>query len=204
MHETSALRRAPNITPDLDYALTRTTDNAVMSVEELYVRHSKRVYALCMQMTGNPADAEDLTHEVFIQLLRKIGSFRGDSKFTTWLYRLTVNQVLMHFRRTMYRCENTQLEMSSAKSASTGGSLVLERIGLETALARLPSGCRSVLLAFDIFGYRHQEIAHMLGCSVGNSKSQLHKARKKLRRSLLGQTTKTANLTTTLPAADTS
>jgi RNA polymerase sigma-70 factor (ECF subfamily) len=139
-------------------------------------------------MTGDPTEAEDLTHEVFIQLLRKIGSFRGDSQFSTWLYRLTVNQVLMHFRRVKGRREEMEIEALLEKSSafrqtSTSASL-LDGIGLEAAMACLPSGCRSVFVMFDVEGYQHEEIAHRFGCSVGNSKSQLHKARKKLRQLL--------------------
>src|SRR5215204_5209493 len=100
MQQTTTLRRAPISARDLDHALARETANGVMtSFGVLYERHSKRAYALCLRMTGNPAEAEDLTHEVFLQVLRTIGAFRGDSQFTTWLYRRTVNQVLMHFRR---------------------------------------------------------------------------------------------------------
>jgi RNA polymerase sigma-70 factor (ECF subfamily) len=139
-------------------------------------------------MTGNATEAEELTQEVFIQLLRRIDSFRGDSQFTTWLYRVTVNQVLMHFRR--MRCQTEiygDVEMAIAKSKRGGqsvGTRVVDRLALKAALSDLPSGCRTVFLLFDVEGYRHEEIAKILGCSVGNSKSQLHKARKKLKRLL--------------------
>jgi RNA polymerase sigma-70 factor, ECF subfamily len=144
-------------------------------------------------MTRNQAEAEDLTQEVFVQLLRKIDTFRGESLFTTWLYRLTVNQVLMHIRHAKYRKElqpvegplDTSLSLTSKPSS---GSHVIERIALETALSQLPSGCKSVFLMYDIEGYKHHEIANAFGCSVGNSKSQLHKARKKLRQLLKANT----------------
>ena len=189
MQETSKLWRATNGARDLDHALAREAANGVMtSLGALYERHSKRVYALCLRMTGNPAEAEDLTHEVFLQVLRKIRSFRGDSKFTTWLYRLTVNQVLMHFRRGKCRKEvpqvRSEIELTFANVPTSAGAIMLERIWLNAAVASLPSGCRSVFLLFDVEGYKHEQIANMFGCSVGNSKSQLHKARKKLRRLL--------------------
>ena len=183
------LRTVTNRAQESDYVLAREAAHGAMtSIGDLYVRHSGRVYAQCLRMTGDPAEAEDLTHEVFIQLLRKIGSFRGDSQFSTWLYRLTVNQVLMHFRRVKGRREEMEIEALIEKSASfrqtSTAALMVERIGLDAAMARLPSGCRSVFVMFDIEGYQHEEIAHMFGCSVGNSKSQLHKARKKLRQLL--------------------
>jgi RNA polymerase sigma-70 factor, ECF subfamily len=190
MQQTSKLWRVTNSTEDLDFALAGEAANGVMtSLGALYERHSKRVYALCLRMTGNPAEAEDLTHEVFLQVLRKISSFRGDSQFTTWLYRLTVNQVLMHFRHAKRRKEATQveneMELTFANIPDSARTLILERIGLNAAVASLPAGCRSVFLLFDVEGYKHEQIANIFGCSVGNSKSQLHKARRKLRR-LLG------------------
>ena len=168
-------------------ALAKEAANGVMtSWGLLYERHNKRVYALCLRMTGNPAEAEDLTHEVFLQVWRTIGAFRGDSQFTTWLYRLTVNQVLMHFRRASTRrealrvdCENELVSNIAMFASST--TPIIDRIGLKSAVASLPAGCRSVFLLFDVEGYKHEQIADIFGCSVGNSKSQLHKARKKLR-----------------------
>jgi RNA polymerase sigma-70 factor (ECF subfamily) len=175
---------------DSDYALARAAANgAIAAVGDLYDRHSRRVYSLCFRMTRNAADAEDLTQEVFIQLLRNVSSFRGESQFTSWLYRLTVNQVLMYFRRVKARrekvAEDLEAEVSiSHQSKHSARSQVLDKIGLDAALQLLPPGCRSVLVLFDIEGYSHEEVASMLGCSVGNSKSQLHKARIKLRRLL--------------------
>ena len=135
-------------------------------------------------MTHNYAEAEDLTQEVFIQLLGKIGSFRGESQFTTWLHRFTVNHVLMHFRRVSRRKEQHPGEIEGRVSLSgkvSAGTEFGDRIALNVALAKLPSGCRAVFLLFDVEGYKHEEIANIFGCSVGNSKSQLHKARRKLR-----------------------
>jgi RNA polymerase sigma-70 factor, ECF subfamily len=141
-------------------------------------------------MTQNQSEAEDLAQEVFIQLFRKIGSFRGDSAFTTWLHRLTVNQVLMHFRKLKVRDEKITEDGEIPEPAVSGTEdparmPVLDQIALDKAIAQLPPGYRAVFLLHDVEGYEHGEIARMLGCSVGTSKSQLHKARMKLRRLLM-------------------
>ena len=172
-----------------DYALARAAaKGASAGFGDLYVRHNRRVYSLCLRMTGNVSEAEDLTQDVFVQLLKKIDSFRGDSQFTTWLYRVTVNQVLMHFRRMKFQTEidgDAELALARSKGGHSLTPPEVDRLTLNAALSNLPSGCRTVLLLFDIEGYKHEEIAKLLGCSVGNSKSQLHKARKKLRRILI-------------------
>lgn len=154
----------------------------------LYERHKSRVYAVCLRMTGNMSEAEDLTQEIFIQLLGKAGSFRGESQFSSWLYRLTTNYVLMHFRKLVRKKERfpyleDEYEATQGLKISIGTQL-LDRIALDAAVARLPSGCRSIFLKFEMEGYNHEEIATIFGCSVGNSKSQLHKARRKLRKLL--------------------
>jgi RNA polymerase sigma-70 factor (ECF subfamily) len=154
--------------------------------EELYGRHNRRVYSLCLRMTQNASEAEDLAQEVFIQLFRKIGSFRGESAFTTWLHRLTVNQVLMHFRKRSVKLEQTTEEgetpVQIVKGTENPNQMpVVDRIALDKAIEQLPPGYRTVFTLHDIEGHEHEEIARMLGCSVGTSKSQLHKARMKLR-----------------------
>jgi RNA polymerase sigma-70 factor (ECF subfamily) len=172
--------------PPSDYDLARAIGLGDPSgIDLLYVRHKTKVYSLCLRMTGNTTEAEDLTQEVFLQLLGKVGSFRGESQFTTWLHRFTINQVLMYFRRRNSRRDRfTKVLDESATTPlvkySLGGKLI-DRIALDAAVAKLPSGSRSVFLKFDVEGYSHDEIAGIFGCSVGNSKSQLHKARKKLR-----------------------
>ena len=160
-----------------------------MAFEELYNRHHRRVYSLCLRMLQNPVEAEDLTQEVFIQLYRKIGSFRGDSAFTTWLHRMTVNQVLMHFRKRSVKFEKTTEEGETpvqivAGTENPGHMRIVDKIALDSAIEQLPPGYRSVFVLHDIEGYEHEEISKLLGCSVGTSKSQLHKARLKLRRLL--------------------
>ena len=179
--------------PQSDYELAQAVSHgAVSSIADLYERHSRRVFTLCLRMTGDVSEAEDLTHDIFIQLIRKVGTFRGESQFRTWLYRLTINQVLMHFRRPIRRNETASMhediygELIPRRVVKhSWGSQAADRIDLDTALAKLPSGCRSVFLKFDVEGYNHEEIARFFGFSTGNSKSQLHKARRKLRK-LLG------------------
>ena len=171
-----------------DYALARAAaSGARAAIGELYERYRCRVYLLCLRMTRNTTEAEDLTQDVFIHLLRKIGSFRGESQFVTWLHRLTVNHVLMHFRRATVRREKIAEQdmeaenLRSPKSNHADSAQVVDRIALDAALAQLPAGCRMIFILFDVEGYNHEEIARMLGCSTGNSKSQLHKARMRLR-----------------------
>src|SRR5207253_10858309 len=129
------------------------------------------------RMTSSQAEARDLTQEVFIQLFRKIGSFRGDSAFSTWLHRLTVNQVLMHFRRRSVKNERTSddgemPEQTVRGSADPNKMQVVDRIALKKAIAELPHGYKSVFVLHDIEGFEHEEVASLMGISVGTSKSQ--------------------------------
>ncbi len=154
--------------------------------EVIYQRYHRRTYSLTMRMTNNASEAEDLTQEVFIQLFRKAGSFRGDSAFSTWLHRLTVNQVLMHFRRRSVKNEKVSdsgemPEQTVHGTANPNKMPVVDRIALKNAIAELPNGYRNVFVLHDVQGYEHEEVARMMGISVGTSKSQLHKARLKLR-----------------------
>lgn len=158
----------------------------------LFDLHKKRVYSLCLRMTGNTVEAEDLAQDAFIQVFRKLATFRGDATFSTWLYRVVVNTVLMKLRRRKLRevslDEPVQLE-SSTVSRDVGrddGELVgtVDRIALSRSIQELPKGCRTIFLLHEVEGYEHHEIARMLRCSVGNSKSQLHKARLKMREML--------------------
>jgi RNA polymerase sigma-70 factor (ECF subfamily) len=155
----------------------------------LFEAHKRRVYSLCLRMLGNPTDAEDLTQEAFLQLFRKIATFRGESAFSTWLHRLSVNVVLMHFRKkglnqiSLDETENSQGEPVKREYGDDDRRLVgsIDRIGLNRAIAELPPGYRTVFVLHDVEGYEHNEIAEIMNCSIGNSKSQLHKARLKLR-----------------------
>jgi RNA polymerase sigma-70 factor, ECF subfamily len=158
--------------------------------EEIYRAHIRRVYGLCFRMTRNPTLSEDLTQDVFIQVFRKIHTFRAESAFSTWLYRLAVNIVLM--RRRVKSLNETSLEKDGESEGETFPrreigrvdlrvSGVLDRLNLKRALRKLPPGYRQIFLLHDVMGYEHHEIAENLACSVGNSKSQLHKARMRLR-----------------------
>jgi RNA polymerase sigma-70 factor (ECF subfamily) len=167
------------------------SEGDLAAFEMLYERYSRRTYSLCLRMLGNQAEAEDLTQDVFVQLYKKIGSFRGDSAFSTWLHRLTVNQVLMHFRKRSVKSERTSEDgelpdQAVAGTANPNRMPVVDRIALKNAIAKLPSGYRSVFMLHDVEGYEHEEVARIMGISVGTSKSQLHKARLKLRALLLG------------------
>ncbi|MDQ1557582.1 MAG: polymerase sigma-70 factor, subfamily [Pyrinomonadaceae bacterium] len=182
---TTATEKVP--TPMTDHALAQLAAGGDLAAfEEIYGRHHRRVYSLCLRMTQNVAEAEDLAQEAFIQLFRKIGSFRGESAFTTWLHRLTVNQVLMHFRKKGVRLEQTTDDGETPVQVVTGTQNpnqmpVVDRIALDRAIGQLPPGYRTVFVLHDVEGHEHEEIARLLGCSVGTSKSQLHKARMKLR-----------------------
>src|SRR3979411_1786840 len=159
--------------------------------EFLYGLHSRRVYALCLRMVSNPSDAEDLMQEAFLQLFRKIGTFRSESAFSTWLHRMTVNVVLMRLRKKALPVSS--LEETTEPDEETGGprkdigapdlrlSGAVDRVNLERSVGKLPPGYRTVFVLHDVQGYEHNEIAAIMGCSVGNSKSQLHKARTRLR-----------------------
>jgi RNA polymerase sigma-70 factor (ECF subfamily) len=162
--------------------------------EHLYRLHSRRVYSLCLHMSKDPLEAEDFTQDAFLRAFRKIQSFRGDSLFSTWLHRLTVNIVLMGFRQRkrpkISLDEALELNEESRKPTvefsrpdlTLNG--VIDRINLVKAINQLPRGCKKMLLLHDIQGYKHDEISRMVGCSVETSKSQLHRARMRLRRLL--------------------
>ena len=170
-------------------AIERAKQGDGSAFEALYNLHKRRVYSLCLRMTANTAAAEDLTQEAFLQLFRKIGTFRGESAFSTWLHRMAVNVVLMQLRKkglnvvpledTMEGEEESPKKEPGADDVRLAGSV--DRLQLQHAIAELPPGYRMIFLLHDVQGYEHNEIADMVGCSIGNSKSQLHKARMKLR-----------------------
>ena len=167
-------------------------DGDLAAFEIIYQRYHRRTYALCLRMTNSQTEAEDLTQEVFIQLFRKVGSFRGDSAFSTWLHRLTVNQVLMYFRRRSVKNEKVSddgemPEQTVNGTANPNRMQVVDRIALKNAVALLPKGYKSVFMLHDVQGFEHEEVAKRLGISIGTSKSQLHKARLKLRTLLMKQ-----------------
>ncbi len=171
-------------------AIDRAKQGDAESFEMLYGLHKRRVYSLCLRMTGNTAEAEDLTQEAFLQLYRKISTFRGESAFSTWLHRLAVNVVLMHLRKkglpeiSLDEALEPQQEDGPKKDIGARDNVLagsIDRVNLERAIESLPPGYRIIFVLHDIEGYEHNEIAEMMGCSIGNSKSQLHKARMKLR-----------------------
>ncbi|MEJ7848172.1 MAG: RNA polymerase sigma factor [Pyrinomonadaceae bacterium] len=188
--ETVATARIENVSTAKDFDLTQAASKGDMvAFEEIYQRHHRRVYSICLRMLQNAFEAEDLTQDVFIQLYRKIGSFRGDSAFTTWLHRLTVNQVLMHFRKRTVKFEKTTEEGETPEQIvpGTGNPFkmqIVDKLSLENAIEQLPPGYKNVFVLHDVEGFEHEEVARILGCSVGTSKSQLHKARLKLRKLL--------------------
>jgi RNA polymerase sigma-70 factor (ECF subfamily) len=156
----------------------------------LFQQHKSRVYSVCLLMTKDVAEAEDLTQEAFLQVFRTVGSFRGEAAFSTWLYRVAVNTVLMKLRRRKSPPTVSMDEPVSAESPSLHRDFgkddldlagVVDRIALRRALQELPDGCRRIFALHEVEGYQHHEIAQLLDCSIGNSKSQLHKAKLKMR-----------------------
>ena len=167
----------------------RAQEGDASAFATLFHTHKSKVYSVCLRLTSNTAEAEDLTQDAFVQVFRKLSTFRGDSALSTWLYRIAVNTVLMRFRKKGLQ----QVSMDELSNQDTGfirreyGSRDLrltgsiDRIALTRAIGELPHGYRTVFLLHEVEGYEHQEIAQLLGCSVGNSKSQLHKAKLRIR-----------------------
>ena len=192
----SSRAAAPPVAPPADsdaQILARAQAGDHGAFAQLYSLHKRRVYSLCLRMLGNVAEAEDLTQESFLQLHRKIATFRGDSAFSTWLHRLTINVVLMHLRRKGLNLISLDEALDPAPDRGPARSFgapdlqlagSIDRMTLEKAIESLPAGYRLIFVLHDIEGYEHNEIATLLDCSIGNSKSQLHKARMKLREAL--------------------
>jgi RNA polymerase sigma-70 factor (ECF subfamily) len=171
--------------------VSRAQQGDAVAFERIYRMHSRKVYTLCLRMVGDKTDAEDLTQDVFLQLFRKIHTFRGESAFSTWLHRMSVNIVLMRFRkktladRSLEAITNPEEESDTPSMQFGGPDLRLQgavdRITLETAINELPPGYKAMFILHDVQGYNHDEIAEIFGCTAGNSKSQVHKARTRLR-----------------------
>ena len=154
--------------------------------EELYRTHSGRLFSLAVRMLGNPADAEDQLQEIFLSAHRKLDSFRGESALGTWLYRLAMNQILDHVRSRAARTGQVTDGLDDTSLLADTGShrladRAIERIDLERALAELPEGCRAAFVLHDVEGLEHKEVSEVLGIAEGTSKSQVHKARLRLR-----------------------
>lgn len=179
---------------NLDFDLVRRAQQGDSDAfASLFHAHKARIYSICLRMTNNTAEAEDLTQDAFMQVFRKLATFRGDSALSTWLYRIAVNTVLMHFRKKALRqvsldepynqdARQVRREYGSKDDRLSG---CVDRIALTRAIRELPDGYRTIFLLHEVEGYEHQEIAELLDCSVGNSKSQLHKAKLRIRE-LLG------------------
>lgn len=172
--------------------IQRAQNGDLEAFSSLYDATRRRVFSLCLRMVHNYETAEDLTQETFVLAFTRLKTFRGDSAFTTWLHRIAVNVILMFFRKNRSIPDLTSLETPADESGEEfvtrerGGQdgnlrTSLDRIALERAIGALPNGYRLMLILHDIEGYQHEEIALMLGCSMGNTKSQLHKARLKMR-----------------------
>jgi RNA polymerase sigma-70 factor (ECF subfamily) len=154
--------------------------------EELYRAHAGRLYNLVLRMTASATEAEDVLQEVFLHAHRKLGSFRGDSSLGTWLYRLTVNHCLDFLRGRQTRMTRVTESLDDERAAEPAAAApvvptAVNRIDLERAIGRLPEGCRAAFVLHDVQGFEHHEVARLLGVSEGTSKSQVHKARMKLR-----------------------
>jgi len=157
----------------------------------LFHAHKMRVYSLCLRMTNNTAEAEDLAQEAFLQVFRKLATFRAESAFSTWVYRIAVNTVLMHFRKKSpcrvsldeSYCDQGDSKPTRREYGTRDGRLEtsVTRVALTRAISELPQGYRVIFILHEVDGYQHSEIAELLGCSVGTSKSQLHKAKLRIR-----------------------
>ena len=181
-NDMAVARQAPSA--EAEWVAEARTGSAT-AFECLYRHHVGRVYALCLRMTGNTAMAEDLTQETFIRAWRGLGTFRGDSSFATWLHRLAVNQVLSDRRSAARRKVRNEEAHERHWARDTGaGNAGGTKLDLEQAIASLPEGARRVFVLHDMEGYRHDEVASVMGTAVGTSKAQLHRARKLLREAL--------------------
>lgn len=157
----------------------------------LYETHRRKVYSICLRITGEPSEAEDCAQEAFLQCFLQLSSFRGDAALSTWLHRLTVNVVLMRLRANRHRPMSVELGPTAEGGETSLLNLLpvedqqlagtIDRIAIGRALGKLPNGYRTVFLLHDVEGLAHSEIARNLGCTIGTSKSQLHQARLQLR-----------------------
>ena len=173
---------------EADLVLTAQQGNSE-AFEALFNAHKAKVYSICLRMTSNAAEAEDLTQDVFLHVFRKLSSFRRDSAFSTWLYRVTVNTVLMHFRKrkTVHVSLDEPINHAPGSPVREFGRQdpalagAVDRITVTRAMTSLPIGYRTVFMLHEVKGYEHRDIARLLRCSIGTSKSQLHKAKAKIR-----------------------
>jgi RNA polymerase sigma-70 factor, ECF subfamily len=181
------LRRPASNREDLEEAdlVQQVRSGERRAQEEIFRRYKDRIYSLCLRMTANRSTAEDLTQDAFLSLFQKIGTFRGESKFSSWFHRLASNLVIDFLRRQKRLVFPEQREGDEEgfleKLPRRAEGSPLDELELRRALDRLPEGYRVVFVLFEVEHYSHEEIAEMLGCSVNTSKTQLFKARKRLR-----------------------
>jgi RNA polymerase sigma-70 factor, ECF subfamily len=184
----------PSAKSNLNAVLVRAQAGDPDAFSQLYVLHNKRVLAICLRMVRDFSLAEDLTQETFLQLHRKLMSFRGESLFTTWLHRMTVNTVLMHLRKRVLSVVSLDQMMTDIPEEKVGRSLgtcdrtqtgVVDRVAIEWALDTLAPVYRKFFLLHHVHGLQHRQIASMEGCSLANSKSRVQMARRALRGAFL-------------------
>jgi RNA polymerase sigma-70 factor (ECF subfamily) len=185
-HPSAVRPAAPQARADEMALVERCRNGDLAAFEEVYRAHSGRLFSVACRMLGNPADAEDLLQEVFLSAHRKLDTFRGDSALGTWLYRLATNQCLDYLRsragRSNQLTDALEDEPGLADASSRGlAERAVTRMDLERALTKLPEGCRAAFVLHDIEGLEHREVAEVLGIAEGTSKSQVHKARLRLR-----------------------
>ena len=170
----------------------RLREGDTSAYEDLYRRHGARLYNLAYRMLGQAADAEDLLQETFLQVFRRIDTFKGESALGTWLYRLATNLCLDRLRSRAGKADRQTSSLEDIREWRLAGRGTIDggagRMDLERAIARLPDACRAAFLLHDVEGFEHQEVGKMLGVSDGTSKSQVHKARLRIRAFLLGGT----------------
>src|SRR5262245_55064264 len=209
MSTTPVVAKPPTPSFTAHEAIKRAQNGDAAAFEYLYRSHDRHVYSVCLGILKNPADAEDITQQVFLQLFRKIATFRGESGFSTWLHRITVNAVLMHLRRKkpiemlVQSLDEPNPEGDAPREVGPGDTSMLsavDRLNLKRAIRRLPSGYKRFFL-LHVIGFKHREIARLLKCTVGCSKSQVYKARKRLQRLLLGEQSHVQNDTASAGAA---
>ena len=178
----------PSKEPETTDLVRRCQSGDPDAFETLYRQHAARIYTLACRMAGSPEDGEDLLQEIFLQVYRKLGSFKGDAAIGTWLYRLALNHCLDYVRSRqakMHKLTDT-LDAEASFEPTARRETPIARLDLERALERLPDGCREAFVLHDVEGFGHKEIAGLLGIAEGTSKSQVFKARMKLR-ALLGR-----------------
>lgn len=171
--------------PDL---VARCQAGDVEAFETLYRRHASRIYTLACRMAGSPEDGEDLLQEIFLQAYRKLDSFKGDAAIGTWLYRLALNHCLDYVRgrQAKMKKQTETLDADRSFEPAARRDTPIARLDLERAIARLPEGCREAFVLHDVEGFDHKEVGNLLGIAEGTSKSQVFKARLKLRTLLRG------------------